>query len=138
MYLDDSSVITSRRAQSPLQNQAHTARWQGLQTGQDIIIESLGKGSAQARLVAQTVVDRLRNASDLIRLGWLAAILRHRRAGDSWSRRCDLHSTQEPSLPTLPAWLTPTSAEAAMRTRRQLSRQKMRCFQLLGFQIVLR
>src|SRR5690554_1621928 len=53
LHLDDSSVITSRRAQSPLQNQAHTARWQGLQTGQDTIIQPLGKGVTPARLVAE-------------------------------------------------------------------------------------
>ncbi|KKW68344.1 hypothetical protein AAV94_05975 [Lampropedia cohaerens] len=46
MHLNDTSAITSRRTQGPLQNQAHATRRQGLQTGQDIIIQSLGKGLA--------------------------------------------------------------------------------------------
>jgi hypothetical protein len=49
-----------------------------------------------------------------------------------------LLSRQEPSLPTSPSWLIAISAAAEKRTCRQLSKQKMRCFHPLGFQIVLR
>ena len=45
---------------------------------------------------------------------------------------------QEPSLPTSPSWLIAISAAAEKRTCRQLSKQKIRCFHPLGFQIVLR